>query len=82
MPAGVSYQTAVTVGEVNMRLASWAIFGSLLINVAFGLVVTGAIHAPTVAAALAQCTHRARSATHPPVSGHFLAAVRMGWTVG
>jgi len=67
-----------------MRLASWAIFGSLLINVAFGLVATGAVNAarPAVASALARCTHHTRSATHPPVSGHFLAAVRMGWTVG
>ena len=65
-----------------MRLASWAIFGSLLINVAFGLVVTGAVHAARPAvAALAQCTHHT-SATHQPVAGHFLAAVRMGWTVG
>lgn len=65
-----------------MRLASWAIFGSLLINVAFGLVVTGAVHAARPAvAALAQCTHHT-NATRRPVSGHFLAAVRMGWTVG
>lgn len=67
-----------------MRLASWAIFGTLLVNVAFGLVVTGAVQAarPAVAAAIAQCTHHTRRATHPPVSGHFLAAVRMGWAVG
>ena len=67
-----------------MRLASWAIFGSLLINVAFGLVVTGAVHAarPAVATVLAQCTHHTRGVTRTPVSGHFLAAVRMGWAVG
>ena len=68
-----------------MRLASWAIFGSLLINVAFGLVVTGAVSAarPVVATALAQCTHhRSSSAPRRPVSGHYLAAVRMGWAVG
>jgi hypothetical protein len=67
-----------------MRLASWAIFGSLLINVAFGLVVTGAVHAarPAVATALAQCTHHPASAPRRPVSGHYLAAVRMGWAVG
>ncbi len=67
-----------------MRLASWAIFGSLLINVAFGLVVTGAVHAarPAVATALAHCTRHTPGATHRPVSGHFLAAVRMGWAVG
>ena len=67
-----------------MRLASWPIFGSLLINAAFGLVVTGAVHAarPAVATALAQCTHHPTSAPRRPVSGHYLAAVRMGWAVG
>ncbi|HYL00353.1 MAG TPA: hypothetical protein VEU78_04105 [Steroidobacteraceae bacterium] len=67
-----------------MRLASWAIFGSVLINLAFGLVVTGAVHAarPAVATALAQCTHRSPSAPRRPVSAHFLAAVRMGWAIG
>jgi hypothetical protein len=66
-----------------MRLASRAIFGSLLINVAFGLVVTGAVYAARPAlAALAQCTHHTQKATHQPISGHFLAAVRMGWAVG
>ena len=67
-----------------MRLVSWAIFGSLVINVAFGLVVTGAVHAarPAVATALAQCTHHSVSAPRRPISGHYLAAVRMGWAVG
>ena len=67
-----------------MRLASWAIFGSLLINVAFGLVVTGAVHAarPAVATALAQCTRHSPGAPRRPVAGHYLAAVRMGWAVG
>jgi hypothetical protein len=67
-----------------MRLASWAIFGSLLINVAFGLVVTGAVHAarPAVGTALARCTHHSPGAPRRPVSGHYLAAVRMGWAVG
>jgi len=63
-----------------MRLASWAILGSLLINVAFGLVVAGAVHAarPAPGTALV-CTHHAPGAAHQPVSGHYLAAVRMGW---
>jgi hypothetical protein len=73
-------------GEVDMRLASWAILGSLLINMAFGLVVAGAVTAARpVGAALAQCTRHgatAPAATHRPVSGHYLAAVRMGWEVG
>lgn len=68
-----------------MRLASWAIVASLLINLGFGLVVTGAVKAarPVVATALAQCSHHhPPGATRPPVSGHYLAAVRMGWAVG
>ena len=68
-----------------MRLASWAIVASLLINVGFGLVVTGAVRAarPAVASALAQCTHHAPGApAHRSVSAHYLAAVRMGWAIG
>jgi hypothetical protein len=67
-----------------MRLASWAVFGSLLINVAFGLAVAGAVSAarPLLATALAQCAHHAPDATRRPVSGHYLAAVRMGWAIG
>jgi hypothetical protein len=71
-----------------MRLASWAICGSLLINVAFGLVVAGAVHAahpapaPAPAPALAHCTRHTPDATRRPVSGHYLAAVRLGWAVG
>jgi hypothetical protein len=69
-----------------MRLASWAICGSLLINAAFGLVVAGSVHAahpvPAPAAALAHCTRHTPDATRRAVSGHYLAAVRMGWAVG
>jgi len=68
-----------------MRLAGLAIFGSLLINMAFGLVVAGAITAarPIVATALSQCSRHAASVTvHRPVDAHYLAAVRMGWVVG
>ena len=70
--------------EVDMRLASAAIFGSLLINTAFGVVVAGGISTarPVVATALRQCSHHASATTaHHPVDGHYLAAVRMGWTV-
>lgn len=67
-----------------MRLASWAIVASLLINVCFGLVVTGAVRAarPAVASALAQCAHHAPGASRRPVAAHYLAAVRMGWAIG
>lgn len=67
-----------------MRLTRWAILGSLLINVAFGLAVAGAVHAarPVATAALARCTHHAPGTAHKAVSGRYLAAVRMGWAVG
>jgi hypothetical protein len=68
-----------------MRLASWAFLGSLLINLAFGLIVAGtfSVARPVVATALAQCTHRhAGGAVRRPAVGHYLAAVRMGWAVG
>lgn len=73
-----------------MRLASWAICGTLLINAAFGLVVAGAVHAarpasapaPAAVPTLAHCTRHAPDGTRRPVSGHYLAAMRMGWAVG
>lgn len=65
-----------------MRLAGWAIFGSLFVNLAFGAIVAGAYAAarPVVAA----CMHRHASPAGitRPVVGTYLAAVRMGWTVG
>jgi len=66
-----------------MRLAGWAIFGSLLINLAFGVIVAGAYSSarPLVAAALACTRHHASGKARPAV-GQYLAAVRMGWTVG
>jgi urea transporter len=67
-----------------MRLAALAIFGSLLINLAFGAILAGAYTSarPLMAAALA-CTHRhASGGAHKPAVGQYLAAVRMGWTVG
>ncbi|MGO9804549.1 MAG: hypothetical protein ACLPQ6_06940 [Steroidobacteraceae bacterium] len=67
-----------------MRLAGLAIFGSLLINLAFGAIVAGAYTSarPLVAAALACTHHRASASAHKPAVGQYLAAVRMGWTVG
>jgi hypothetical protein len=67
-----------------MRLTGWAIFGSLLINLAFGIIVAGAYSdaRPLVVAALS-CTHRHTPANvQRPATGQYLAAVRMGWTVG
>ncbi len=69
-----------------MRFASLAIGGSLLINAAFGLVVAGSVHAarpaPAATPSLAHCTRHTPDATRRPVSGHYLAAMRMGWAVG
>lgn len=67
-----------------MRLAGWAIVGSLLINLAFGAIVAGAYRSarPLVATALACTHHHASGSAHRPAVGQYLAAVRMGWTVG
>lgn len=66
-----------------MRLAGWAIFGSLLINLAFGAIVGGAyVSARPLAATALKCTHHhASGGVHGPAVGQYLAAVRMGWTV-
>ncbi len=67
-----------------MRLAGWAIFGSLLINLAFGAIVAGAymVARPMVSAALASTHRHAAAGSQRPAVGTYLAAVRMGWTIG
>lgn len=66
-----------------MRLAGWAIFGSLLINLAFGAIVAGAYTSVRPVAAALACTHRHNSGeVHRPAVGQYLAAVRMGWAIG
>ncbi len=66
-----------------MRFAGWAIFGSLLINLAFGAIVCGAyVSARPLAATALKCTHHHASASgQRQTMGQYLAAVRMGWAV-
>jgi hypothetical protein len=71
-----------------MRVASWV--STLIINLAFGLGVASDVgttqasraapHAAT-AARLCPFLHRAK-APQPISPSHYLAAVRMGWTIG
>ncbi|MGH8131644.1 MAG: hypothetical protein ACRETG_02450 [Steroidobacteraceae bacterium] len=67
-----------------MRVTSWAIVGSLLINLAFGLIVAAASATrPAAAGAPPLCAHRHSTVSprHEPVS-RYLAAARMGWAIG
>ena len=73
-----------------MRMTSWAILGSLVINLTLALVMASLFSAslPARATESAQCsTHPAaptRQAPAPPArSGHrYIVAVRMGWAMG
>ena len=71
-----------------MRITSWAVLGSLLINLALALLVAVVFSVPPARAAeRAQCTGRMMHATHTPdrpalVHRGYLVAVRMGWGAG
>jgi hypothetical protein len=71
-------------------MATWAILGSLCINLMLGLVIASvfSVSRPVTAAELPQCsTHAAtRTASGPPAqparSGkRYIVAVRMGWAL-
>ncbi|HYL01897.1 MAG TPA: hypothetical protein VEU54_00615 [Steroidobacteraceae bacterium] len=67
-----------------MTLARWAVTGSLLVNLAFALIVVAASSAPRPAAhgAIAQCAlHHNPAASPRPVAVRYLAALRMGWAI-
>ena len=73
-----------------MRVTTWAVFGSLFINLAIGLLVAALFSlAPTAQAAEpAHCpsehaVHKADAPARPaaPQRG-YLVAVRMGWAAG
>src|SRR6516164_6880145 len=76
-------------GERYMRARSWAIVGSLVINLMLGLAIAAVFSgSPTAAAAdLARCpaqtaTHSAPAPAQPARSGHrYIVAVRMGWAM-
>jgi hypothetical protein len=70
-----------------MRTTTWAILGSLVINLMLALVIAAVFSAspPARAAESAQCsTHAAAAGRQAPAqparSGHrYIVAVRMGW---
>jgi hypothetical protein len=70
-----------------MQTRSWAIFGSLLINLMLGLAIAAVFSvSPTATAAdLARCpahtaAHAAPVTAQPARPGHrYIVAVRMGW---
>ena len=70
-----------------MRTATWAILGSLGINVMLGLVIASvfSVSPPAKAAELQRCsahaTTHARPVPAPPArpSTRYIVAVRMGW---
>jgi len=73
-----------------MRMTTWAILGSLVINLMLGLVVAAvfSVSRPATAAESAQCpTHASapsrRAPGQPARSGQrYIVAVRMGWAMG
>jgi len=72
-----------------MRVTTWAVLGSLLINLVLGLLVAAVFSvAPARAAERAPCAgghavHTTQSPDRPaPVHRGYLVAVRMGWAGG
>jgi hypothetical protein len=72
-----------------MRVASWAVLGSLLINLVLALLVAAVFSvAPARAADRAPCAvghpmHTTQTSDKPaPVHRGYLVAVRMGWAAG
>ena len=75
--------------ESVMRATTWAVLGSLLINLVLGLLVAAVFSvAPARAAERAPCDGRHPVHTSPtpdrpaPVHRGYLVAVRMGWAAG
>ena len=72
-----------------MRATTWAILGSLAINLMLGLVIATvfSVSPPAMAAEVPGCsTHAAAPARQAPAqparSGHrYIVAVRMGWAM-
>ena len=73
-----------------MRVTSWAVLGSLLINLVLALLVAAvfSVAPPARAAERAPCAGRQPVHTTPtpdrpaPVHRGYLVAVRMGWGAG
>jgi hypothetical protein len=73
-----------------MRTATWAILGSLVINLMLGLVIAAvfSVSPPAKAAGLPGCSvpaaaHARQAPAQSARSGHrYIVAVRMGWAMG
>jgi hypothetical protein len=73
-----------------MRTTTWAILGSLVINLMLGLVIAAvfSVSPPATAAESTECSARAavhsrQAPAQPARSGHrYIVAVRMGWVMG
>ena len=73
-----------------MRTTTWAILGSLAINLMLGVVVAAVFSAPPTATAAesAQCPSQAAAPSRPAPSQpaapaqRYIVAVRMGWAMG
>ena len=72
-----------------MRMTTWAILGSLVLNLMLGLVMAAVFSvSPATAAESAQCAVHGAAPTRqapaqPARPGHrYIVAVRMGWAMG
>jgi hypothetical protein len=69
-----------------MKVTTWAVFGSLVVNLALGLVIAAVFSvAPVKAAENSHCTaaHAVRSEQHPVlIHRAYVVAARMGWAAG
>jgi hypothetical protein len=73
-----------------MRVTTWAVFGSLFINLVLGLLVAAlfTVAPPALAAGPTHCTatHAVHKADAPARSatpkGGYVVAARMGWAAG
>ncbi len=73
-----------------MRTTTWAILGSLVINLMLGLVIAAvfSVSPPAKAAASTKCSahaavHTPQAPAQPARSGQrYIVAVRMGWAMG
>ena len=70
-----------------MRTTTWAILGSLAINLVLGLVIAAvfSVSPPAKAGETAQCPARAAVQTRQPPKRpgpRYIVAVRMGWAMG
>jgi hypothetical protein len=76
--------------ESAMRVTTWAVLGSLLINLVLGLLVAAvfSVAPPVRAAERAPCAvgrpvHTTQTPDRPALVHHgYLVAVRMGWAGG